>query len=40
MTPEQKSLNEFIGTPNIVFDIPIYQRNYVWKASQCEQLCR
>ena len=38
MTPEQKSLNDFIGTPNIVFEIPIYQRNYVWKASQCEQL--
>lgn len=38
MVPEQKSLNDFIGTPNVVFEIPIYQRNYVWKASQCKQL--
>ena len=38
MTPEQKNLREFIGTANTVFNIPIYQRNYVWKAPQCEQL--
>ena len=38
MTPEPKNLREFIGTNNNVFNIPIYQRNYVWKAAQCEQL--
>ena len=32
------SLVRFLGRSDIVFEIPVYQRNYEWGKDQCEQL--
>lgn len=32
------SLVRFLGRSDIVFEIPVYQRNYEWGKAQCEQL--
>lgn len=36
MKPQGLKLDEFIGMPNKIFAIPIFQRNYAWKPEHCK----
>lgn len=38
MKAQQLQLKQFLVTPKTQFVIPIYQRNYDWRTTQCEQL--
>lgn len=31
-------LFDFLGSGKTIFEIPVFQRNYEWDKSQCEQL--
>ena len=38
MKTQQKRLLELLGTPDVRFKIPVYQRVYSWNDAQCEEL--
>lgn len=40
MRSEQIGLLDFLGTPDALFDIPLFQRTYTWGAAQCTELWR
>lgn len=40
MKTQQQSLLEFLGTPEVRFTIPVYQRVYSWNDAQCNDLWR
>lgn len=38
MRATKNNIQGFFGTPQIVFIVPVYQRNYDWKKDNCHQL--
>ena len=38
MKANEQPINNFLQSPNVQFVIPVYQRNYDWTTSQCNQL--
>lgn len=38
MIANQALINKFLKNPDIQFVIPVYQRNYDWKTTECKQL--
>ena len=38
MRAEKREFQRFVSQSDIVFVIPVYQRNYDWKKGNCKQL--
>ena len=38
MKANELPINNFLQSPDVQFVIPVYQRNYDWNTSQCNQL--
>ena len=40
MKANELQINNFLQAPNVQFVIPVYQRNYDWKNTECKELLK